>query len=191
MRVRCRNPQPVLLLNLSQTKSRTEIDELAWYVIHAQTRKEREVEMALQRQEMEIFLPLITVPSRRRDRKVTLRVPLFPGYLFINARLDTKIIHKIIKAHYVVRLLGNGRPAPIPEAEVEAIETIVSGDRPYYPWTFLEKGKKVRVIDGPLTGVEGIILERRQQKRQLVVSVELFRRSVAVELGDEMVEQLH
>ena len=166
-------------------------DELAWYVIQAQTRKEREVETGLQRQGLEIFLPMVTVPSRRRDRKVTLRVPLFPGYLFINARLNTQIIHKIIKAHYVFRLLGNGRPVPIPEAEIEAIKAIVSGDHPYYPWRFLEKGKRVRVIDGPLTGVDGIILEKREQKRRLVVSVDLFRRSVAVELDNEMVEQLH
>jgi transcriptional antiterminator NusG len=164
-------------------------DELAWYVIHAQTRKEREVETALQRQGLEIFLPQVTVPSRRRDRKVSLRVPLFPGYLFINAQLYTAVFHKVIKAHHVFRLLGNGRPAPIPEAEVEAIKAIVSGDRPYYPWRFLEKGKKVRVIDGPLTGVEGIILEMREQKRRLVVSIELFCRSVAVELDSEAVEQ--
>ncbi len=164
-------------------------DELAWYVIHAQSRKENEVEAALRRRGLEIFLPQVTVPSRRRDRKVSLRVPLFPGYLFISARLDTIIFHKIIKAHHVFRLLGNGRPSPIPEAEVDAIKTIVSGDRPYYPWTFLEKGKRVRVIDGPLTGVEGIILEKREQKRRLVVSVELFQRSVAVELADDMVER--
>ena len=165
------------------------IDELAWYVIHAQTRKESEVEMALQRQGLEIFLPMVTIPSRRRDRKITLRVPLFPGYLFINAQLDTTVFHKIIKAHHVFRLLGNGRPAPIPEAEVAALKTIVSGDRPYYPWTFLEKGKGVRVIDGPLAGVEGIVIEMREQKRRLVVSVELFRRSVAVELADDAVER--
>jgi transcriptional antiterminator NusG len=163
-------------------------DELAWYVIHAQTRKEREVETALQRLGLEIFLPLVSVPSRRRDRKVTLQVPLFPGYLFINARLDTKIVHRIIKTHHVFRLLGNGRPALIPEAEVEAIENIVSGGRPYYPWTFLEKGKRVTVIEGPLAGVEGIILEKREQKRRLVVNVDLFHRSVAVELDDEAVE---
>jgi transcription antitermination factor NusG len=172
-----------------ETLKMAEIDELAWYVIHAQTRKESEVEMALQRQGLEIFLPMVTVPSRRRDRKITLRVPLFPGYLFINAELDTIVFHKIIKAHHVFRLLGNGRPAPIPEAEVEAIKAIVSGDRPYYPWRFLEKGKKVRVIEGPLTGVEGIILEMREQKRRLVVSVELFRRSVAVALNDDAVER--
>jgi transcriptional antiterminator NusG len=164
-------------------------DELAWYVIHAQTRKEIEVEIALQRQGLEIFLPQVTIPSRRRDRKVSLQGPLFPGYLFINTQLDTAVFHKIIKAQHVFRLLGNDRPTPIPEAEVEAIKTIISGDRPYYPWTFLEKGKKVRVIDGPLAGVEGIILEKREQKRRLVVSVELFHRSVMVELADEAVER--
>jgi transcriptional antiterminator NusG len=165
-----------------------EPDELVWYIIHAQTRKEMEVEAALQRQGLEIFLPRVTVPSRRLDRKITLRMPLFPGYLFINTRLDSTIFHKIIKARHVFRLLGNDTPAPIPEAEVEAIRTIVSGDRPYFPWSFLEKGKRVRIIDGPLSGVEGIILERREEKRRLVVNVELFHRSVAVELADEAVE---
>jgi transcription termination/antitermination protein NusG len=167
----------------------SEIDQVGWYVIHAQTRKESEVETALQRQGLEIFLPQVTVSSRRQDRKVSLRVPLFPGYLFINALIDTTVFHKVIKAHHVLRLLGNGGPIPVSEAEVEAIKAIVSGDRPYYPWTFLGKGKRVRVIDGPLTGVEGIILERREQKRRLVVSVELFRRSVAVELADDAVER--
>jgi transcription termination/antitermination protein NusG len=163
--------------------------EWGWYVIHAQTRKEMEVEMALRQQGLETFLPIVTVPSRRRDRKVTLHVPLFPGYLFINARLDTRTFHQVIKAHHVFRLLGNGRPTTIPEEEVEGIKAIVSGERLCYPWRFLEKGKKVRVIDGPLSGVEGIILERREQKRRLVVGVELFRRSVAVELENEAVEQ--
>jgi transcriptional antiterminator NusG len=164
------------------------IEMPAWYCIHTQTRKEGEVKTALQQQGLEIFLPIVSVPSRRRDRKVTLHVPLFPGYLFINAQIDTKVFHKIIKTHYVFRLLGNSQPASIPEAEVAAIKAIVAGDRPYYPWRFLEKGKKVRVIDGPLAGVEGVILERSQQKRRLVVGVELFRRSVAVELDDEAVE---
>ncbi len=165
-----------------------EVEAPAWYVIHAQTRKEVEVKTAFQRQGLEIFLPLVTVPSRRRDRKVMLQVPLFPGYLFINAQLEPDVFHQIIKANYVFRLLGHGRPASIPVAEVEAVQAIVSGDRPYYPWHFLEKGNKVRVIDGPLTGVEGIILQKCRQKRRLVVGMELFRRSVAVELDGEAVE---
>jgi len=167
----------------------SEPEKSAWYVIQALTRKEIEVQTALRRQGLELFLPMAAVPSRRRDRKIILQQPLFPGYLFINVSLDTNIIHQVIKTHHVFRILGNGRPAPIPEAEVEAIKAIVTGDRPYYPWRFLEKGKKVRIIDGPLAGVEGIILEMREQKRRLVVGVELFKRSVAVELEDDAVER--
>ncbi len=80
----------------------------------------------------------------------------------------------LIKARYkpagarVFRLLGNGKPTPIPEAEVEAIRAIVSEGRPYYPWRFLEKGKRVRVIYGPFAGIEGIILEMHRQKRRPV-----------------------
>jgi transcription antitermination factor NusG len=163
-------------------------EELAWYVIQSQCRFEVEVEKALERKGLEIFLPRVTIPSRRRDRKTYLTVPLFAGYIFVYTGLDAATFQQIIRVRRVLRLLGNGRPAPIADAEVEAIKRIVNGDRPYYPWQSIEKGTRVRVIEGPLAGLVGVVMERRAQKRCLVVGVELFQRSVAVELDDEAVE---
>jgi len=99
------------------------------------------------------------------------------------------VFHQIIKVDGVVRLLGNGAPAPVPAKQIESIRTIVAGTRHYYPWRYLEKGKKVRVLDGPLAGVVGVILGRQEKKRRLIISVELFQRSVAVELDSEAVER--
>jgi transcription antitermination factor NusG len=70
---------------------------------------------------------------------------------------------------------------------VESIQAIVETERPYYPWA-LDKGKLVRILEGPLTGSIGRILRQQEKKRRLVVAVELFQRSVAVELEDEAVE---
>jgi transcription antitermination factor NusG len=72
---------------------------------------------------------------------------------------------------------------------VAHIKTIVEGDKPFYQHRFLEKGKQVRVIDGPLAGVVGIIVGKNEKKRRLVVNVELFKRSLAVELDDDIVER--
>jgi transcription termination/antitermination protein NusG len=164
-------------------------ERAAWYVIHARSRHEAKVALALQQKEFEIFLPRITVRSRRQDRRQFLKVPLFPSYLFVNTVLEPVIYHEIIKLPGVVRLLGvNGRPSPVSTEKVESIKAIVESDRPYYPWVYLGEGKQVRILDGPLAGTIGLILRRREKKRRLLVAVELFQRSVAVELEDEAVE---
>ena len=165
------------------------VPEPAWYVIHARSQHEAKVESALQHKGLEIFLPRITVRSRRQDRRVFLQVPLFPGYLFVHTVLESFAYHEIIKLPGVVRLLGiNGHPRPVPPEQVDSIKAIVESDRPYYPWAYLGQGRQVRIMEGPLAGTIGIILRRREKKRRLVVAVELFQRSVAVELEDEAVE---
>jgi transcription antitermination factor NusG len=165
------------------------VTEPAWYVIHARCHHETKVEAALQQKGLEIFLPRITVRSRRQDRRVFLNVPLFPGYLFVQTALDSSAFHEIIKLPGVVRLLGlHGHPKPLRPEQVDSIKAVVESDRPYYPWAYLSQGRQVRIMEGPLAGTIGIILRRRENKQRLVVAVELFQRSVAVELEDEAVE---
>jgi transcriptional antiterminator NusG len=160
-----------------------------WYVVHTSSRHEAKVESALQRKNLETFLPRITIPSRRRDRKLLITVPLFPGYLFIHSELDIRTYYQIVTTKSVVRLLGhNGKALPVPQERIDSIKIIVASEHIYYPWRYLEKGRQVRVVEGPLAGAIGVILQRKEKKRRLVVAVELFQRSVAVELEDEAVE---
>ncbi len=166
-----------------------EIQEPAWYVIHTRSRHEAKVELALQQKGLEVFLPRMVVASRRRDRRLLLQVPLFPGYLFVHTWPTSPTFHEIIRLRGVVRLLGvKGRPQPVAVERVESLKAIVASDRPYYPWRMLQRGMQVRISEGPLTGTVGIILRLRDRKRRLVVGVELFQRSVAVELEEEGVE---
>jgi transcription antitermination factor NusG len=164
-------------------------DKRHWFVIQTQSRHEEKVETTLGRRGLEIFLPRVTYPSRRRDRKVILKAPLFPGYLFLHAELDPVTFHHVIRVDGIVRLLGNGSPTPLAAGVMSSIKSIVEGDRPFYPWRYLEKGKQVRVIDGPLAGAVGTIVGKKEKKRRLVVAVDLFKRSVAVELDDDAVER--
>lgn len=165
------------------------VPETAWCVIHARSHCEAKVELALQRKGLEIFLPRITVRSRRQDRRLFLQAPLFPSYLFVRTVLEPCAYYEIIKLPGVVRLLGiNGCPGTVPLEQVDSIKAIVASDRPYYPWAYLGQGRQVRIMEGPLAGTIGIILRRREKKQRLVVAVELFQRSVAVELEDEAVE---
>jgi transcriptional antiterminator NusG len=164
--------------------------EAAWYVVHTCNHHEMRVERRLQERGLEVFLPRLTVVRRWRDRKKTLQIPLFPGYLFVHDALETNTTYyNILMSPGVVRLLGtNGKLQAVPPETMESIRLAVASDRPYYPYRYLLKGKWVRVVEGPLTGVVGIIREHKEQKRKVVVEVELFHRAMAVELEDEAVE---
>lgn len=165
------------------------VDKRNWYVIHTCSRNEAKVESALRRKNLETFLPRVTVPSRRCDRKLLLNVPLFPGYLFVHTELDIRAYYQIVTTKGVVRILGqNGTASSITQEKIDSIKNIVACDHLYYPWRYLEKGRQVRVVDGPLAGTIGVVLKKNQKKRRLVVTVDLFQRSIAVELDDEAVE---
>ena len=162
---------------------------ISWYVIHTHCHHEARVEARLRQKGLEVFLPRCIKVSRRRDRKKLLRVPLFPGYLFVQDLLETLPYVDIIRLPGVVRVLANsGRLQPVPQETIESIRCALNSDRPYYPHRCLKKGERVRVAEGPLTGVVGLIVENKDQKRKVVIEVELFRRAMAVEIEDEAVE---
>ena len=164
-------------------------DATPWYVIQTLSRTESKVDMALQRKGLEVFFPQLELQRMRRGHKVRVHMPLFQNYLFVHTHIDSTVFHQIIKVKGVVKLLGNDGPDPVPADQIESIRTIVCGDRYYYPWRYLEKGKKVRVLDGPLSGVVGILVASKGKQRRLVVAVEMFQRSVKVDLDNESVER--
>ncbi|MDD3581695.1 MAG: UpxY family transcription antiterminator [Desulfobacca sp.] len=171
-------------VDLSQTS-------LPWYVVHTRSRHEVKVQVGLCGKGLETFLPLIKVRSRRRDRCKYIHIPLFPGYLFVHTHLKPEIYHDILKTVGVARIVGfNNRCLPVEPGKVEAIQLMLASGRPLTPWQYLTRGKRVRIVEGPLAGAEGIILQRRDKKRRLVVAIELLQRSVAVELEEEAVEPL-
>ena len=169
----------------------SEFKEPAWYAIHTRSRHEAKVNGVLTGKGLFSFLPEIVMPSRRRDRHQMISVPLFPGYLFVKTELRPEHYHQIIKIAGVVRILGiNGHFISVPGATIESLQKLTSSGRPYYPWQYLAKGDQVRILEGPLAGVIGTILQRDEKKSKLVISIELLGRSVAVELMNEAVEPL-
>jgi transcription antitermination factor NusG len=109
-----------------------------------------------------------------------LELPLFSGYVF--CRFDPNKRLPVLTTPGVSYIVGVGRtPVPVSEAEIHAVRVIVDSGITAEPWPFLEAGNNIRIEDGPLFGIEGIMLKRKQDHR-IVVSVTLLRRSVAVEL---------
>ncbi len=156
-----------------------------WLAIVVKSKHEKIAARLLREKGYEEFLPLYRARRRWSNRTAELDLPLFPGYVF--CRCDGDIKSRIVTTPGVLRIVGfNNRPAPIPDEEIEAIRLTLASGRPIVPWTGPRKGDMVRIVDGPLKGVFGIV-ERVNQERYLVVSVALLQRSVAVSIEPESV----
>src|SRR6201999_4092868 len=88
----------------------------------------------------------------------------------------------VLRVAGVRSIIGFGSaPAPLVEEEINTIRILVNSSFPVRPWPFLQAGQRVRIDHGPLRGVEGIILEQKDEWR-MVVSITLLKRAVSVVL---------
>lgn len=167
-------------------------DDAHWFVLWTHSHSERLVEDQLRGKGFETFLPMLKVWSRRRGNQSSIAVPMFPGYVFVRHAIDKRGHVEMLKARGVVRVLGErwDRPASVPGDEIEAIRRVAKADVPVFPHPFLAEGQQVRINDGALAGLEGILIATKPQKGLLVVSVELLQRSVAVEVESTQVQPL-
>jgi transcription termination/antitermination protein NusG len=160
-----------------------------WYCVHTRSRHEEVVYQRLSEKRIETFFPRLEVWSRRKDRKKKIQKALFPGYLFVHNPLDPHHRLEVLKTPGVVQVLGNERgPLPVPDSQIESIQTILNGKSAVTPFPYLKEGQMVRVVYGPLKGSEGFLLKIKEGKEKLIISVDLLQRSVAVEIDGASVE---
>ena len=163
--------------------------EPGWYALYTRHQHEGNVARALASKGFEVFLPLYSADHRWKDRVKHLSLPLFPCYVFLRGPCERwQAILTTPGFHTVVGF--GGRPAMIPRSEIEAIRRVVESPLKAEPHPFLKSGDWVRVIAGPLEGLEGILL-RKKNLWKLVLSVEILQRSVAVEVDAIMVERVY
>jgi transcriptional antiterminator NusG len=153
-----------------------------WYALWTHSHCEQMVHDQLQQKGFSTFLPRVDVWSRRRGKRRLIKAPMFPGYLFLRHQMDKDAYLTVSRAKGLVRVLGErwDRLAEVPHGEIEAIQKIDAACCRVLPYPYLREGQRVRIADGPLTGVEGLLVESRPSKGLLVLSVHLLQRSVAM-----------
>ncbi len=148
-----------------------------WFAVWTRSRAEKAVHEQLERKGIEVFLPTVPRWSHWKDRRKRIEWPLFPGYCF--ARFDPADSLRILTCSGVATIVSfDGKPAPVPDAEVEAVRRLVTSDLQYDPCPLIREGSRVEVIYGPLKGVTGLLVKKDKHAR-LVLSVELIGRAVA------------
>jgi transcription elongation factor/antiterminator RfaH len=162
--------------------------ERLWYVLHTKSRHEKVVNDLLLKKSLEAYLPLVTVRSKRRDRKVMIRVPLFPGYLFVKTDLHPNSHLEVVKTAGAVRLIGNKLgPVPVPDETVDSLQIMVESNHPVTTGHRLKSGDRVMVVYGPFAGVVGNFV-RYGGKGRVIINIDVLGQYAGVEVGEEDIE---
>ncbi len=154
-----------------------------WFAAYTSARHEKTVAQQLTGREIEHFLPLYESLRQWKDRRIRLELPLFPGYVFVRIPIQESL--RVLRIQGVVRLVGfGGNPTALADSEIESIRNGLAQHLQLEPHRYLKAGRRVRIRRGPLEGLEGILLRRKNSLR-VVVSIDLLMRAVAVEVEAE------
>jgi transcription antitermination factor NusG len=161
-----------------------------WRVLWTRSHCERAVRDQLAAKGFTAFLPMVGTWARRKGGRYVARVPMFPGYLFLRHALDKSSYLDVCKAKGLVQVLGErwDRLASVPDGEIEGMRKVSDSNLPVHAHPYLREGQRARVLEGPLAGAVGILRKTEPARGELVLSVELLRRSVAVQVDCTMVE---
>lgn len=161
-------------------------DQHAWYVVHTKVRKEQYAEWQLTRRGVETFLPWIIHPSRISLDDVL--QPLFPGYLF--ARVDlARQYWDVVWAPGVHRLVGFGEtPSSIDDGVIDFLRARAGDGGVVRMFPVFREGDRVRIKQGPLAGLVGIIEKPCGGRGRVRVLMELLRRQTRVEVSERLLD---
>jgi transcription antitermination factor NusG len=163
----------------------TNNEDSNWYAVYTCAHHEKRVKQQLDLRRICCALPLYRAVHRWKDRRKELDLPLFPSYIFVNLALIDRI--RVLQIPGVVSFVGSqGKPLALPRQEIGPFLADQAG-RCIEPHPFVQVGRQVRLRNGPLAGLEGTLLRKKEGLR-LVVSIQMLMRSVSVEVNAEDVE---
>jgi transcription antitermination factor NusG len=161
--------------------------ERKWFAIYTAPRHEKRIAQHLDMRSIEYYLPLYRTRRQWKDgSRVTLDLPLFPGYIFVH--IDRRERTPVLQVPGVLWIVGGtGRQlTPLPDAEIEALRSGLHL-RHAEPHPLLTSGQIVRIRSGAMAGVEGIVIRKKTGLR-VVLTVNLIMQSVAVEVDEHDLE---
>jgi transcription antitermination factor NusG len=156
-----------------------------WYVLYTRSRCEVKVDESLQAKGITTYLPVKTTIKQWSDRKKEITQPIFPGYVFIYVTEKERLLS--LEDKHVVRCLCDaGRPAVVPEWQIDSLQKMIIVNPDINVIEGLYKGTEIEINSGPFKGIRGVVAEI-DSKNHLAISIELINRTVMVSLPAELV----
>lgn len=178
-----------------------------WFAVHTLSGQEQKVKTYIEKfkkaEELdefihEVLLPTEIVSEVKGGKKSTKVRKLYPGYVFLQARLygeDGKLINKpwyfVKEASGVIGFVGGDRPSALRQADVDEIYArIEAASGKEVPKVQYNVGEEVKITDGAFASLTGRIDEVDPERGKLRVSVSIFGRFTPVELEYWQVQRM-
>ena len=156
-----------------------------WFAVVSKPRQEQTALENLQRQGFECFLPMAENPYQRRSKKQQRIVePLFPRYLFLKAIASHQNLAPVRSTKGVLSMVRFGTElAVVPDSVIHAIKSCIESDTGLIKINpiAIKAGDTVRIFDGPLAGINGVVQETNSNNRAMIL-MELLGRPTKVEV---------
>ena len=164
------------------------IDSVEWYALYTRHQHERSVAEHLQRIGFDAFLPLYPEVHQWGDRKKKIEMPLFPCYVFFSGDITRRF--SALNLPGVCSIVSSGgKVSVIADQELDAVRRVVASSLSVEPHPYVQNGDRIRIVEGPLAGIEGIVTRRKDAFR-VILSVNMLAQSVAVEIDENFVQRI-
>ena len=151
-----------------------------WYALSTRARHEKKVYERLQQKQVDCFLPLQTKNRKWSDRYKIVEEPLFSCYIFTNIALKDRL--QVLQTDGAVRFVSfNGIPATIPQSQINAIKIVLEEKKEIERIDYLTPGQKIEVIQGPLKGTYGVLINVKN-KHRLVLRLDSIMQAISVDI---------
>lgn len=157
-------------------------ESMDWYAFRVRPRHEKLVSTSLRSKGYEEFLPITRSKRKWADRSTVIEMPLFPGYIFCDTKRSE--IGRIRCTHGILDVIRAGSsPQAARRWEIEGLRKAMEAEVQLESWPYIDPSttKRLLIMSGPLSGLDGTLVQVRGKER-LILSVDMLCRSVLVEV---------
>lgn len=156
-----------------------------WFAIYCKCRHERVVHDSLIAKGVDSYLAAYDTRVQWGTRLRKVKRNLLPGYVLVQLPVHTSEMYlRVLQTPGVVKFVG--RPWPqlsvIPVEQIESLKLLLGSEKHFEEIAYFDAGETVEVIAGPLAGMTGRVIDPLSRKSRVMISIDLLRRSVAVEV---------
>lgn len=162
-------------------------DDSRWWCLHTKPRQEKSTARDLYKTHLTYYLPQVVHEDfTPRGRKIRSIVPFFPSYLFLYG--DDQARLEALRGNRLVGVLEVVDQSAL-ERDLRQINRMLRSGLAVKPESSVSIGSRVRILTGPLEGIEGTVI-RRGNRDQFVAVVDFLRQGAVVDLQDWQVERI-